>query len=267
MAKCPNNRKTSGLTVGNDQQSSSKRPNWGSLSGLAKLEGCSERTVREWCKKGLIQEAYQTPGGHWRISKPLSWKTRVFLAKRRGEWPFKNRTNECVAEDYQMAEWLLLAQLCQQGLLKELPVPTLADADEVIAEPGNEKAKEARRIQEEIIRRLKNKEPFWDCLLIGWVYQWVNHCSQENPPCPTITQVAKLMGLSRPAFYRRYPNAEQDIAKAYEIAGGKLKEELADLRGRDPVLKQNMEAKKPGIESLHYDPCSDNERTASPWLA
>lgn len=258
MAECPNKRKPSVSAASNGQ--TVKQQNWGSLAGLAKLQDCSQRTMREWCKKGLIQEAYQTPGGQWRIQKPLSWKTRVFLAKRRGEWPFKDAVDDGrLADDYQWAEWLLLAQLYQQGLLEELPVPTLADADEVIAEPGDEKAKEARRIQEMIIQRLKNKEPFWDLLLIGWMYQWVSHCSQEDPSCPTATMFAQFMGLTRPAFYRRYPNAEQDIAKAYEIATTKRsKPELIDPNGLDPVLKQNLEAKKPGIESLHYDPYADN---------
>jgi hypothetical protein len=260
MAKCPIKQKTSDLAASNGQQSVSKRGNWGSLTGLAKIQGCSERTVREWCKKGLIQEAYQTPGGQWRIKKPLSWKTRVFLAKRRGEWPFKNmKGHESIVDDYQWAEWLMLAQLYQQGLLEDLPVPTLADADEVIAEPGDERAKTARWIQEEIIRRLKNKEPFWDLLLKGWMYQWVNHCSQENPRRPTVTQFAEFMKLTRPAFYRRYPNAKQEIADAYKLAGGKPQEELPHPDWEDPVLRQNLKAKKPGIESLHRDPFEEDE--------
>jgi excisionase family DNA binding protein len=36
-------------------------------SELATHLGVSARTVRRWCKDGLIQ-AIKTPGGHWRIS-------------------------------------------------------------------------------------------------------------------------------------------------------------------------------------------------------
>jgi len=194
---------------------------------------------------------------------PLAWKTLVFLAKRRGEWRINNTADdEPLTDDYQWAEWLLLAQLYQQGLSEELPVPTLADADEVIAQPGDEKAKKARQIQEEIIRRLKKNEPFWDLLLIGWMYQWVYHCSQEDPSCPTATMFAQFMRLSGPAFYRHYPNASQEIAKAYELVTTKqAKVELPDPGGREPGLKQSVKAKKPGFEALHYDPFADKEDT------
>lgn len=260
MKKCPIKRKTSDLAASNGQQNLRNRGNWGSLAGLAKIQGCSERTVREWCKQGLIKEAYQTPGGHWRIQKPLSWRTLVFLAKRLGEWPFKNTADDGpLADDYQWAEWLLLAQLYQHGLLEELPVPTLADADDVIAQPGDETAKKARQIQEEIIRRLKKKEPFWDLLLIGWMYQWVYQSSQEDRGWPMVSRFAKFMGLTRAAFYRRYPTGRKAIKWAYYLVNYDAKPEPPDPDGLDSVQRANRGVKKSNFESIQkvYAPKGD----------
>ena len=35
--------------------------------GYAKRISCHSATVRNWCKQGKIEGAFQTPGGHWRI--------------------------------------------------------------------------------------------------------------------------------------------------------------------------------------------------------
>jgi hypothetical protein len=251
MAKCPKDRKPSDFFSSNGYRSSAEQQ--GSLDGLAKLQGCSQRTMREWCKKGLIQEAYLTRGGHWRIRRPLSWATRVFFAKRRKDWPFKNEQGPLVS-DSEWAELLMLAMLYQQGLLEDLPVPTRwEEGCDAIPDGFDENGKNARRIQAEIERRLRNQEPFWDWLLIGWTYQWVNHCSQENPPCPTVTQMAKFMGLTRPTFYRRYPDAEHDVANAFVLAGGRLKEQLPDTQGFDPVQRANRQAKKPSFSTIQND--------------
>src|SRR6266513_2407133 len=113
MAKCPNNRKTSDLASSNGQQSLSKPLHWGSLAGLAKLQGCSERTIREWCKQGLIPEAYRTSGGHWRIQMPLSPQTCSWLEKRSKHWPFRDAKKDGDLSDFEpeFAEWQALAQL------------------------------------------------------------------------------------------------------------------------------------------------------------
>ena len=248
----------------------SKRGKWGSLTGLAKIQGCSERAIRESCKQGLIEEAYQTSGGHWRIRRPLSWRTRVFLAKRKKtkkslpkrwskarwpkEWPFNEEGGgKSLLSDAELAELLMLHQLYQLPFLEDLPVPAYWEEEEVdygiIEKSDPEKVEGVRRIKAEIQRRLEKAVPFWDLHLHGWMYQLVNHCSQEKLPCPTVTQMAKLMRLSRPAFYRRYPNAEQAVAKAYEIAGGKRKEELPDL-GLDSVQRANRGVKKSNFESI-----------------
>lgn len=54
VKKCPIKQKTSALAASNAQQSLTKRRNSGSLAGLAKLQGRSQRTIREWCKEGVI---------------------------------------------------------------------------------------------------------------------------------------------------------------------------------------------------------------------
>ncbi len=133
MKKCPIKPKTSDVPASNGQQSLSKRRDWGSVAGLAKLQGCSQRTMREWCKKGLIPEAYQTPGGHWRIQKPLSIKTRDELEKRRADWPFRGVKGGDIAGDFSedLAEWLLLAEVYQIDLHKRLPVPTIAELSDL----------------------------------------------------------------------------------------------------------------------------------------
>lgn len=251
--ECPIKAKTSDSSVA-DAKIKPKR-DYLTPAGLARLVGplkgqagrkrkvCSERTVREWCKGRLVSEAYQTKGGHWRIQKPLSWQTRVFLAKQTGKWPFKKGSERGYAEaDYQMAEWLTLAIANRQGLLEELPVRTLAEPDD--DSPDDKETRLANRIQNEIVDRLKKKKPFNDLLLDGWMYQWINYSSQEDPPCPTVAQFAEFMGLSRQAFYRRYPNAKTDIACAFERAGGKMENELPQADSPTAIQMANSQAKK-----------------------
>lgn len=38
-------------------------------SEAAEIGGVSDQTIRRWCEKGKFPEAYQTVGGHWRISQ------------------------------------------------------------------------------------------------------------------------------------------------------------------------------------------------------
>ena len=96
---------------------------------MARHLGRSERAVREWCKQGLIQEAYKTQGKHWRIRKPISGKTWGFLQKRSSDWRFKKRFLKKGKGgfygnwDPEFVEWLLLAQIYQVELLSDLPVP------------------------------------------------------------------------------------------------------------------------------------------------
>src|SRR5260370_36889965 len=129
MKKCPIKPKTSALAAGKGQRSLSKQRTWGSLAGLANHQGCSQRTMREWCKKGLIPEAYQTPGDQWRIQKPLSMKTRYELEKRRDDWPFQGVKVGEFRGDFEedFAQWLMLAQSLRVDVRKRVRVLSLAE--------------------------------------------------------------------------------------------------------------------------------------------
>ena len=205
-----------------------RKPEYLSPAQLARVQGCSERTVREWCKKGVIPEAYQTRGGHWRIPMALSGKTLLELEKRCRDSPFKKYARNRRSRDLcfkgardlhgewvpDFVEWLMLAQLFQCRLGEDLPVPTIAELGDPVwegFESADPRAKIARRIQDEIIRRLETGEPFWDMLVTGWVYQ----LSLENQRLPTLAEVAERVWLSRPALYRKKCSAKT-IAKLTE---------------------------------------------------
>src|SRR5438093_1086560 len=236
--------KTSDLD-GGKEHGVPKRPKSLRPSQLAELQGCSERTIREWCKKGLIPEAYQTPGGQWRIRMPLSWKTRGWLHRHASDWPFKKNAGDFEGDsEPDFAEWLLLAQLYECDLREWVPVPYLAEQGEEIAQDLTEqaepeKASKARRIQDEIIRRLKSGESLSDLLLLGWVYQFW----RKNQRRPTVAEIGELMGLNRAALYRRGYSA-QKIDEAYLTAAGELKRILPDPSGLDSVQIANLKAKK-----------------------
>jgi hypothetical protein len=235
-----------------------RQPKFLRLSRVAAELGFSERTIRDWCKQRLIQEAYQTPGGHWRIRMPLSGKTRILLNSRSGEWPFKKNAEDFEGDwDHDFAEWLLLAQLYECALDERVPVPYLAEQWDSIAQDLTEEAEQAdperaskaRRIQDEIIRRLQAGKSFSDLLLIGWVYQfWL-----KNQRGPTVGEIADFMGLSRQAFYRRYTRA--DLYRALRVARGHVKARLPDPGGLDSVQKANLKAKK---RTIDHDPFADD---------
>jgi hypothetical protein len=251
MKKCPIKLKPSDLPASNSQQSLSKRRDWGSLAGLAKLQGCSQRTMREWCKKGLIPEAYQTKGRQWRIQKPLSIKTRDALEKRSADWPFKGKVRklkDVFADDF--AEWLMLAQVYQKDIGKRAPIPYLGEPDDLFQfsqQRFGKKEKAARKIQELIIERLHARKPLHDLLLKGWVYQFW----RKNKRCPTVAEITQLMGISRDTFYRRH--SRQELDEAYFAASGESKRDLPDPDGLDPVQRANRNAKKPTLRAFQHD--------------
>jgi hypothetical protein len=254
MPTCPKKRKPSDLAATNGQQSLSKQPNWGSVAGLAKRQGCSQRTMREWCKKGLIEEAYQTRGGQWRIHKPLSMKTCLFLEKRRKDYPFKGKTVIKTLKDWmwafepERAEMHALARLFECEIREDIPVPYTwewVDYTNGLPKPRNEKEEVARKIQREIKRHSRNGESLSGVILISDVYQWIRKFSPEDRYSPRVTQLASFVGISRQAFYRLYPNPRRKIEEAYSVLYGEpSKRELPDPSGLDPVLKQNINAKK-----------------------
>ncbi|PWT84460.1 MAG: hypothetical protein C5B58_04690 [Acidobacteria bacterium] len=237
--------KTSDL-AGDKQRGAPKRPNSLSLSRLAEAQGCSQRTIREWCKKRLIREAYQTDGCHWRISLPLSKETIRLLHRRSSDWPFRKSKRDFQGDwEPEFAEWLMLAQLFQQPLGEPLPVPTIAEQGdwEGILESTDPRARMAREIQDEIIRRLENGESFSDLLLMGWVYQfWLKEKRR-----PTVSEIADFMGLSRDTFYRYYNRAQ--IYRNLRIACGQVEARLPDPEGLDSAQRAKLKAKKPRFGS------------------
>jgi hypothetical protein len=249
MQKCPVKPKTSVLRV-----PTMGKPKYRSPAELADIQGCSERTIREWCKQGVIPEASTTKGHHWRIRMPLSMKTRYELEKRRDDWPFKGQTRDLQGDfSEDIAERLLLTQFYQLGLYEKPPVPYLAELPDVltkgfIAKPISKKEILARKIQDLIMKRFENGESLSDLLLTGWVY----HVWHEKQRCPTVEEIAELMGISRDTFYRR-GHTRQEIERAYLTASGESKRDLPDPDGFNPVQRANRKARKPGFERLHHD--------------
>jgi len=231
----------------------SRKRDWLSPEELGELQGCSGRTIREWCHQGVIEEAYQTQGSHWRIRMPLSMKTRYQLEKRRDDWPLDNNTKSLQGLfNPVLAECLLLAQLYQRDIDEDLPVPTLAELGDpvwknAIDHSNDPKAAIAVTIQSEILNRMRDKEPLCDLLLIGWVYQFW-HKDQGRP---TVAEIAKLMGLSRGGFYRRYTSA--DLDEAYFVVSGESKRVLPDIDGLNAVERANRAAKKSNFKKLEGD--------------
>jgi helix-turn-helix protein len=232
-----------------------RKPEYLSPAQLARGQGCSERTVREWCKRGFIEEAYQTKGGHWRIRTPLSGKTLLELEKRHKDSLLNPRnrysSHLCFKKARDLhgewvpdfAEWLMLAQLYQCRLGDEFPVPTIAELGGPLwegFESTDPRAKMARQIQDEIMQRLETRKPFWDMLVLGWVYQ----LSRENQRLPTLAKVAERVWLNRPALYRKKCSAKE-IAKAYQVAIGELRRDLPGSDQLDSAQRANRKANKP----------------------
>ena len=117
-----------------------------------------------------------------------------------------------------MAGWLMKAQLYEKNVEECFPAPELADL-----EPNKRAA--AARIQNLIWQREKNKEPVSDLLPLGFVYQvWL-----KSERCPTVAEIAKLMGISRSGFYRK-GHSFAEIRKAYHEGCERIR---IDLPGRD----------------------------------
>jgi hypothetical protein len=255
MQKCPVKPKTSDLANGAGAKGQGEAVKYMSPARLAQLLGCSQRTAREYCKSGLIPEAFKTKGCHWRIRMPLSIKTRYELEKRSADWPFKGKARklkDVFADDF--AEWLMLAQVYQKDIRKRAPIPYLGEPDDLFQfsqQCFGKKEKAARRIQELIIERLHSRKPLHDLLLKGWVYQFW----RKNKRCPTVDEIAGLMGISRDTFYR-HGHTRQEIERAYLTASGESKRDLPDPDGFNPVQRANRKARKPGFERLDpdYDP-------------
>ena len=173
------------------------------------------------------------------------------MEKRRDDWPFKGVKLGEIRGDFEeeFAELLTLAQLFRMDIRKRAPVLYLAELGddslpESIKQPVGKKEKLARLIQDRISKRLNTGKSFSDMLLIGWVYQfWRKHKRK-----PTVTEIAKLMRISRDTFYRRY--TAQKLHEAYYTASGESKRDLPDPDGLDSVQRANWKAKK---KTRHLD--------------
>jgi hypothetical protein len=272
MEKRPIKRKTSDLSKGIPKRSSGKPWKYTTPASLALDLGCSQRTVRQYCKSGLIPEAYRTHGGHWRILLPYSVKTRLRLLKLQGDWPSGGREAEGEIES-DWAEMLVLAQLCGMGLDEFIAAPFLPGVieppqdecvsiahnsnqiDEPIRQDPDEmkKREAANRIRSLIWERLRSGASFDDLIIIGLVYQvWLTNISRR----PTITEIARLMGISRGTFYR-HGHTNQEIACAYLAASNESRRDLPDPDGLDPVQRANIRARRPAYTSSNYDPFDD----------
>jgi len=187
---------------------------------LARITGYSERTVRKYCKAGKIPEAIRTRGGHWRIRRPLSGQTlRLHLKK---VWDVEG-SNEMEGEfEPDVAAILMSAQLRGKELGK-LHDEEVADEDSVSQEFGSAMA----QIDDLITKRVNDLESVSDLHLLGWVNQyWL-----EKQSCPTVAEVAELMGISRTEFYRR-KHSYKKIEKAYRVACG---------TGSDPFIESSKD--------------------------
>ena len=146
----------------------------------------------------------------------------------------------------------MLAELFQQNLDKGLPVPTIAELGdpiwEGIEQSTDPRVKLARQIQDEIIQRLKDGKSFLDMLLLGWVYQFWRRYQRR----PTVNKMAEYMGLSHGSYYRRYTRAE--MYEALRVACGRVAAYIPDLKGRSPLQRVQMQARK----RKYRDPFADD---------
>src|ERR1051325_10603032 len=207
MPKCPIKPKSSDLS-----KTANIPLKYLSLSSLAKDIGCSQRTIREYCKSGRIPEAVQSAKGRWKIKLPLSPKTFLWLSFR-GDW--SETPNE--EWDIDIARWLMEAQVCKM------------DYDEVGSTAFTRKLEKKRvkvhkiadAINKSLAAKLKLGSPpsresgpsMTDLILIGSVYRlW-----RREGRCPNVTRVARSMGLSRDTFYER-GYTRNDVKIAYRLA-------------------------------------------------
>jgi hypothetical protein len=191
------------------------------------------------------------------------------LGRLRGDWwfgPLKKEVEGEVEPDW--VEILLLAQLCEMDVdefiaTSYLPGVREPSEGECVSvahnssqtkEPDEQdpditkKREVANRIRSEIYGRIQTGQSLSGLILLGQVY----HFWRKEKHCPTVAEVAHLMGITRDTFYR-HGHTTQEIERAYLSASGELKRDLPDPRGLDSVQRANWKAKKPTVESLHRD--------------
>jgi Helix-turn-helix domain len=218
-----------------------RRQTWLSLTQVARFQDCTDRTIREWCKKGDIPEAYQTAGGHWRIRLPLSGKTVAMLHRRSRDWPFENGKGDMQgnwAPD--IAEHLMIAEWYQKCLDKGIAMPPIAEledpfCDEEFEQTTDPMVLKAREIHDKIMERVQKKESVSDLLLTAYVSQFCRKMQRR----PTVAEIAELMGLSKTAWYRRYKR--KDLYQAWRD----VESHPPDPEWLGSAQRANRKAKKP----------------------
>jgi hypothetical protein len=224
------------------------------LAGLARWLGKSQRTVREYCKRGLIPEAVRTPGGHWRLRLPLSAKTKFKLAKLKDPSLKKRKLGIPTGNfDLEFTEWRLLARIYSLNVFGDevSPAPSLYDlTDPLFQSQENVKGQEegvtkwliGGKDDEEISARLMQRQLviiaatkgaarrrllLQDLLLRGVIYEcWC----EDKRRLPMATTVIRRLGISRYAFYHHYPR------KTFKKIRGQT---LANFIGDVPVREKN----------------------------
>jgi excisionase family DNA binding protein len=186
-----------------DQKTSVLKEKFLTSRDLAKAFKCSERTAREMCKRGKIK-AIQTPGGHWRVPAELAPEMQSFLQKKRRKLLVRRRKEvEGDSLDADIACWLMEASLTGQTLEEFVPEPHWSEVEPIEppnAAPTNEQLR-VKRVEGLIWKTLRDGDSFSHLVLKGWVYQfWLK---EQNSRCPTVKEIAALMGVSRRTFYRR----------------------------------------------------------------
>jgi hypothetical protein len=183
---------------------------------LAESLGCSERTVREHCKKKRYPEGYQTGGGHWRLRLPLALSTRVRLHHVAFGWstkgPFKFAEGDF---DPDFAERLLMEQIYGCDVYDKGLTPY--DLNIMFGhgeEPLGSQEQVAQQMMALISKMQSQGESFHKMIMLGLVFKFY----ETKQRFPTVGEMASVLGISRGAYYRRY--SPEDLPLACERVVG-----------------------------------------------
>ena len=251
---------------------------WLSLGSLAGYVGCSQRTIRQYCKSGLIAEAFMTAGGRWRVRRPLSPKTKRFLLTKKNGCAWDPSDGNAIG-DFESEDAEILTEAHLRGKLVEDLYGEAEESDlsETEINTLDRIAKEGRAAEMHkavrAVRRRAGKTPLdqgkldqierdgfaarkriWETQLLGWVKQHVlkypGSCPTEPPP--TVAEITQTMKISRSEFYRRGLSSKK-IKGAYRIALNEFICDLADSIAVDSTHRANVKAKKPIFSQVQDD--------------
>jgi DNA-binding phage protein len=165
--------------------------------------------MRSYCERGLIREAEQTIGGHWRIRLPFSARTRLLFQRLAGNKLFSGKVGEAVGvsrwqDDFEL--WLCL--------LDRFP-----DDGEKLDD----------QISALISDRIKSGEGFADLLLRAAML-----CVVQEDGKLGAANVASALGLSRQMLYRNFTKKEIGDARKEALTLTR-REPPVDRDGEDPA--------------------------------